>query len=144
MIIQLKVWRKICRVFVYLCYHPYLVSLLFAILLSLHLVTLLCFFSTYYGSCDGPNIIESVDSNVGIAQTHNIWQYKKSLKISKTVSLGLAFITTYHSSSSVLMTNNTHSGVRKHRESTKPGTRKTGQMFFFLLSFFFFFFLQTG
>jgi len=27
------------------------------------------------------------DSNVRIVQTHNIWQYKKSLKISKTVSL---------------------------------------------------------
>jgi len=42
------------------------------------------------------------------------------------------------------MTNNTHSGVRKHREGTKPGTRKTGQMFFFLLSSFFFFFLLSS
>jgi len=39
----------------------------------------------------------------------------------------------YHSSSGVLMTNNTHSDTRKHREGTKPGTRKTGQMFFFFL-----------
>ena len=31
------------------------------------------------------------------------------------------------------MINNTPSGTRKHRESTKPGTRKTGQMFFFFL-----------
>jgi len=36
------------------------------------------------------------------------------------------------------MTNNTHSGARKHCEDTKPGTHKTGQMlFFFLLSSFF-------
>jgi len=44
------------------------------------------------------------------------------------------FITTYHSSSSVLMIDNIHSSARKHYEGTKPGTRKTGQMFFFLLS----------
>ena len=47
-------------------------------------------------------------------------------------------MTTYCSSSSVFMTNNTPSGARKHRESTRPGTRKTGEMFFFLLLLSFF------
>jgi len=42
------------------------------------------------------------------------------------------------------MTNKTPNGARKHRESTKPGARKTGEMFFFLSFFFFFFLLQTG
>jgi len=32
------------------------------------------------------------------------------------------------------MTNKTPSGARKHREGTKPGTLKTGEMFFFLSS----------
>jgi len=36
------------------------------------------------------------------------------------------------------MANKTPSGARKHREGTKPGTWKTGEMFFFLSSFFFF------
>jgi len=31
------------------------------------------------------------------------------------------------------MTNKSPSGARKHREGTKPGARKTGEMFFFLL-----------
>jgi len=78
------------------------------------------------------HIIESVDSNMGIVRTWNIWQYNKSLKISKTVSL-YALITTYHSSPSIFMTKKTPSGARKYREGTKPGTRKTGQMFFFFL-----------
>ena len=37
----------------------------------------------------------------------------------------------YYSPSSVFMTNKTPSGVRKHHNSTKPGTRKMGEMFFF-------------
>jgi len=60
---------------------------------------------------------------------------QKNFSVSKTVGLQ-AFITTYHSSSSVFMTNYTPSGARKPRESTRPGTRKTGEKFFF--------FLQTG
>ena len=44
----------------------------------------------------------------------------------------------YHSSPSVFMTKKTPSGARKYRKGTKPGTRKTGQMFFFLLSSSFF------
>ena len=42
-----RITKKICREFVHLtvlCDHPYLVSLLFAILLSLHLVTFLMLF----------------------------------------------------------------------------------------------------
>ena len=46
-------------------------------------------------------------------------------------------MTTYCSSSSVFMTNKTPNGMRKHCEGSKPGTRKTGEIFFFL-SFFFF------
>ena len=54
------------------------------------------------------------------------------LQISETVHLQ-AFITTYRSSSSVFMTNKTPRVAKNRRESTTPGTRKTGKLFFFLL-----------
>jgi len=38
------------------------------------------------------------------------------------------------------MTKNTHSGAKKHRESTEPESHQTAKMFFFFFSFFFFFF----
>ena len=40
----------------------------------------------------------------------------------------------YYSSSSVFMTNNTPSGVKKHCESTEPESCQMAKMFFFLLS----------
>ena len=70
---------------------------------------------------------------VGIARTHNIWQYKKNSKNLKNGQL-ISLYSNIHSSLSVFMTNKTPSGARKHHESTKPGTRKRGKMFFFLLS----------
>jgi len=55
---------------------------------------------------------------------------QKNLKISKT-----AVITTYHSSSSVFMVNNTPSGPKKHHKSIEPESHQMSKMF----SFFFFF-----
>ena len=46
----------------------------------------------------------------------------------------LAFKTTYHSSLSAFMMNNTLSGAKKHRESTEPERCQTAKMFFFLSS----------
>jgi len=70
-------------------------------------------------------IVESVDS-IGIAQTCNIWWYKKSLK-SQT------FMTT---SLNVFMTNKTPSGVKRHHESTEPKSHQTAKYFPFSLFFF--------
>ena len=42
------------------------------------------------------------------------------------------------------MTNKTPRVAKNHRESTTPGTRKTGKLFFFLLSSFFFLLLSDG
>ena len=38
----------------------------------------------------------------------------------------------YHSSLNVFMTNKTHSAVKKHCESAKPGSHQTAKIFFFL------------
>ena len=81
-------------------------------------------------------IIESVDSNVGIARTRNIWPY---IKISPNLKNG-ELISLYDNillSSSVFMTNKTPTGARKHRESTQPNSSKTAKLFFFLLLSFF-------
>jgi len=40
----------------------------------------------------------------------------------------------YHPSLSVIMTNKTPIGARKHHERTKSGTRKMGKILFFLSS----------
>ena len=48
---------------------------------------------------------------------------------SKTVS----FMTTYHSSFSVFMTNNMPSGMKKHCKSTEPLSRQTAKMISFSL-----------
>ena len=42
------------------------------------------------------------------------------------------------------MTNKTPRVAKNRRESTAPGTRKTGKLFFFLLSFSFFFLLSSS
>ena len=39
-------------------------------------------------------------------------------------------MTTYHSSSSVFMANNTTNGAKKHCESAEPESRQTAKMFF--------------
>ena len=79
------------------------------------------------GTALGQVITESVDS-VCRDTTYTQYNYantKESLQISETVHLS-AFITTYRSSSSVFMTNKTPRVAKNRRESTAPGTRKTG------------------
>ena len=51
-------------------------------------------------------------------------------------NLLIAFITTYHSSSNVFMTNKTPGGAKRHRERTKPESHQTSKK----LSLFFFFY----
>ena len=72
--------------------------------------------------------IESVDS---ICRDTTYTQYKSQKRYTYK-----PLLTAYHSSSSVFMTNKTPRVAKTHRESTTPGTRKTGKLFFFL-SFFF-------
>ena len=55
--------------------------------------------------------------------------------------LYLFLLTPYRSSSRVFVTNNTPSGAKKHRESTKPESRQMANMFFSLLLLLL---LQTG
>ena len=74
-------------------------------------------------------ITESVDS---VCRDTTYTQY---MLIQKNLSKSQkrAFITTYRSSSGVFMTNKTPRIAKNRRESTTPGTRKTGKLFFFLL-----------
>ena len=77
------------------------------------------------------NIIDSICRDSADTQYMTIQKTSQYLKNGK-------HITTYHSSSSTVMTNKNRSGTRKHCEGTNPRTHKTGQMFFlFLLSSFF-------
>jgi len=63
------------------------------------------------------------------------------------------FVSTYHPSSSVFMTNNMCSGAKKHPKGTKPESHQTAKMFLFPkakyflpkgqnMHFFFFFFIS--
>ena len=55
---------------------------------------------------------------------------KKSLKISKMVKLQ-TFVSTYHPSSSVFMTNNMPSGAKKHSKGTEPESHQKAKCFSF-------------
>ena len=79
-------------------------------------------------NCIVRGITESVDS---VCRDTTYTQY---MLIQKNLSKSQKqhTITTCRSSSSVFMTNKTPRVAKNRRESTTPGTRKTGKLFFFL------------
>ena len=85
------------------------------------------------------SIIDSVES---ICRDTTYTQYMPIQKNLSKSQKRYTYKPLYRSSSSVFMTNKTPRIAKTRRESTTPGTRKTGKLFFFLSFFFFFFFRQ--
>ena len=80
-------------------------------------------------------VIESVDSNVGIARTRNIWQY---IKISPNLKNG-ELISLYDNILFIFECFHDQQDSQWREKASRKYPTKTAKLFFF-----FFFFLQTG